>query len=106
MTGKFSSPASESFRAVEHRLSNGLRAVLVPRPGLHQASIALFLRVGSRFETAKSNGVSHFLEHMLYRGTPSLPSAHAQALAFEGLGGTLYAATAADHGLMTLTLPP
>jgi predicted Zn-dependent peptidase len=106
VTGTFRAPAPDAFRAVEHRLSNGLRAVLVPRPGLHQASVALFLRVGSRFETSKTNGVSHFLEHMLYRGTPALPNAHAQALAFEGLGGTLYAATAADHGLMTLTLPP
>lgn len=104
MTGRFDH--GEAFQAVEHRLSNGLSVVLVPRPNLHQASIALFLRVGSRFETAETNGVSHFLEHMLYRGTPSRPSAHAQALAFEGLGGTLYAATAADHGLMTLTLPP
>ncbi|MCU0680648.1 MAG: insulinase family protein [Polyangiaceae bacterium] len=104
MTGRFT--PGTAFRADEHRLSNGLRAVLVPRPDLHQVSIALFLRVGSRFETAASNGVSHFLEHMLYRGTPKLPNAHAQALAFEGLGGTLYAATASDHGLMTLTLPP
>jgi predicted Zn-dependent peptidase len=104
VTGRFDSGGA--FQAIEHRLSNGLRVVLVPRPALHQSSIALFLRVGSRFETAETNGVSHFLEHMLYRGTPSRPSAHAQALAFEGLGGTLYAATAADHGLMTLTLPP
>lgn len=104
MTGRFD--AGDAFRAVEHQLSNGLRVVLVPRPALHQASLALFLRVGSRFERAETNGVSHFLEHMLYRGTRSRPSAHAQALAFEGLGGTLYAATAADHGLMTLTLPP
>ncbi len=104
MTGQFA--AGEAFRSIEHRLSNGLGVVLVPRPALHQASLALFLRVGSRFENAQTNGVSHFLEHMLYRGTASLPNAHAQALAFEGLGGTLYAATAADHGLMTLTLPP
>jgi predicted Zn-dependent peptidase len=104
VTGRFDH--GEAFRAIEHRLPNGLNVVLVPRPGLHQVSVALFLRVGSRFETAETNGVSHFLEHMLYRGTPSRPNAHAQALAFEGLGGTLYAATAADHGLMTLTLPP
>src|SRR5690606_6986235 len=36
----------------------------------------------------------------------TLPSAHAQALAFERLGGTLYAATHVDHGLMTVTVPP
>ena len=90
----------------ERTLSCGLPVVLVPRPALHRASIALFLRVGSRYETAKDNGISHFLEHMMYRGTPSLASSHAQALAFERLGGMLYAATATDHGLMALSLPP
>ncbi|RYE87929.1 MAG: insulinase family protein [Myxococcales bacterium] len=78
---------------------------MVPRPQLQRASIALHLRVGSRYETRETNGLSHFLEHMLYRGTPRLPTSHEQALAFERLGGTLYAATATDHGVMNLTLP-
>jgi predicted Zn-dependent peptidase len=87
-------------------LSNGLRVVLAPAPQVHQAVASLYLRVGSRFETRHDNGVSHFLEHMLFRGTPTLPSAHAQALAFERLGGTLYAATHVDHGVMSVTAPP
>jgi predicted Zn-dependent peptidase len=62
--------------------------------------------VGSRFESAKTNGLSHFLEHMLYRGTERLPSAHQVNFAFEELGGYLYAATQADFGLFSLTLPP
>src|SRR5215211_3928592 len=87
-------------------LSNGLPVVLVPQPAVHRAVAALFLRVGSRFETAENNGVSHFLEHMVFRGTRSLESAHAQALAFERLGSTLYAATHVDHGVMTVSVPP
>jgi predicted Zn-dependent peptidase len=67
---------------------------------------ALFLRTGSRFESADNNGISHFLEHMVFRGTPTLRSAHAQALAFERLGGTLYAATYVDHGVMSVSVPP
>jgi predicted Zn-dependent peptidase len=43
---------------------------------------------------------------MLYRGSKSFHSAYEQAFAFESLGSTLYAATATDHGLMTLDLPP
>jgi predicted Zn-dependent peptidase len=66
----------------------------------------MLFRVGSRFETQASNGVSHFLEHMLYRGSPSLQTAHEQALAFEELGASLYAATQADYGTMTLSMPP
>jgi predicted Zn-dependent peptidase len=87
-------------------LPNGLRVVLVPMPAVHSAVASLYLRVGSRFETAEDNGVSHFLEHMLFRGTRSLGSAHDQALAFERLGATLYAATHVDHGVMSVSVPP
>jgi predicted Zn-dependent peptidase len=68
--------------------------------------MTMLFRVGSRYETAHDNGVSHFLEHMLYRGSPSLKTAHDQAVAFEGLGASLYAATQADYGTMNVTMPP
>ncbi len=87
-------------------LPNGLRVVTTALPQLHRAHVALYLRVGSRFEEPKTNGLSHFLEHMIYRGTPRLPSAHAVNLAFERIGGYLYAATQADYGVFSVTLPP
>jgi predicted Zn-dependent peptidase len=87
-------------------LDNGLRVIAIPQPQLHQAHVALYVRVGSRFETPASNGISHFLEHMIYRGTERLPSAHAVNLAFEELGGYLYASTQSDYGVFSLTLPP
>jgi predicted Zn-dependent peptidase len=92
----------------QHRvetLPNGLTVVVTPQPELHRAHVALYVRVGSRFETKKDNGLSHFLEHMLYRGTPSLPHAHDVNLAFESLGGYLYAATHVDFGVFSVTLP-
>jgi predicted Zn-dependent peptidase len=87
-------------------LSNGLRVVVSPQPQLHRAHVALYVRVGSRFEDEKSNGLSHFLEHMIYRGTARLPSAHAVNYEFEKLGGYLYAATQTDFGVFSVTLPP
>jgi predicted Zn-dependent peptidase len=87
-------------------LPNGLRVLSVPRAGASRAVVTLLVRVGSRFETEANNGISHFLEHMLYRGCPSQKTAHDQALAFEELGASLYAATQADYGTLTLTLPP
>lgn len=87
-------------------LGNGLRVVVAPQPQLHRAHVALYVRVGSRFETPERNGLSHFLEHMLYRGTPRLPRAHDVSLAFESLGGYLYAATQVDFGVFSVTLPP
>jgi predicted Zn-dependent peptidase len=86
-------------------LDNGLSVVVAPQPQLHRAHVALYVRVGSRYETAQSNGISHFLEHMLYRGTPRLPHAHDVNLAFETLGGYLYAATQVDFGVFSVTLP-
>lgn len=86
-------------------LENGLPVVITPQPDLHRAHVALYVRVRSRFETTRDNGLSHFLEHMLYRGTPRLPRAHDVNLAFESLGGYLYAATHVDFGVFSVTLP-
>jgi predicted Zn-dependent peptidase len=94
--------ATDFFRG---RLDNGLEVLIAPQPPLHRAHVALYVRVGSRFETKKDNGLSHFLEHMLYRGTPKLPHAHDVNLAFEQLGGYLYAATQVDYGVFSVTLP-
>lgn len=87
-------------------LANGLAVAVVPQPQLHRAHVSLHVRVGSRFETPATNGLSHFLEHMLYRGTPRLARAHDVNLAFESLGGYLYAATQVDFGVFSVTLPP
>lgn len=87
-------------------LGNGLRVVIAPQSQLHRAHVALWSRVGSRFEAETENGISHFLEHMIYRGTRRMPSAHAVNLAFEQLGGLLFASTQVDHGIFSLSLPP
>ncbi len=94
------------LRHHERVLANGLRVLVVPTKAAHRAVLTMLLRVGSRYETAEDNGISHFLEHMLYRGSPSFKTAHEQALAFEEVGASLYAATQADYGSMSLSLPP
>jgi len=104
-------PTRRSESSVEagverHRLPSGLRVVLVPLPHARSAAVTVHVRVGSRYESARDNGISHFLEHMLHRGTASHPSAHEQALAFERLGGTLAASTYADHGVLSVSVPP
>lgn len=92
---------SESFT-----LGNGLQVRLIPLPHIQSATASFFVRVGSRYESAKTNGLSHFLEHMLYRGTERHPAAHELSLAIERLGGTLDAATHVDFTSYDLTLPP
>jgi predicted Zn-dependent peptidase len=89
-----------------HTLPNGLRVVFTRAPHLSSASVALAVRVGSRYERPEDNGISHFLEHMLFRGTAKHPTSHAWNDAFESLGGTLMASTTADHTLYDVTVPP
>jgi predicted Zn-dependent peptidase len=97
---------SKSVWAYESRtLANDLRVLAVAEPHIHRAHVALYVKVGSRYETESSNGLSHFLEHMLYRGTERHRSAHAVNLAFERLGGYLHASTQADFGVFSVTLP-
>jgi len=89
-----------------YTLPNGLRLVAVPLPHLHSATIAVFVRVGSRHETRQTNGISHFLEHMLFRGTARHPSAYELSRAIEDVGGTLAAATHVDFTVFQSSVPP
>jgi predicted Zn-dependent peptidase len=97
--------AAASARSI-HALPNGLLVALEPAPHLSTACVALSVRVGSRHETKEESGISHFLEHMIFRGTRKHPTSHAWNDAFESLGGTLSAATSADHTIYDVTVPP
>src|SRR6185369_12633384 len=94
------------YRVARARLSNGLRMLTIETPHLHTASVCLYVRAGSRYETPATNGLSHFLEHMLFRGSGRYPSSFALNLAIEELGGTLYAETGRDYSLYQITLHP
>ncbi|HTE53331.1 MAG TPA: pitrilysin family protein [Kofleriaceae bacterium] len=85
---------------------NQLRVVTVELPHLHTASLVLYVKVGSRLESADDNGLSHFVEHMLFRGTERHPTSYDINFAFESLGGTLYAETGRDYSLFQVTLVP
>lgn len=87
-------------------LANGLRLITVELPHLHTATVVMYAKVGSRYESEHDNGLSHFLEHMLFRGTAHLPDAHRLNYAIEALGGTLYAETGRDYSLYQLSLHP
>jgi len=74
-------------------LANGLRVVSVPMPHHHSAEVLVYVGVGSRHETLHKAGVSHFLEHMLFKGTAEYASSLELERAFEALGGSANAAT-------------
>ena len=85
---------------------SGLRVLVAPLPHLHTATIAAFVKVGSRHETASDNGISHFLEHMVFRGSRLHPSSYALNLAIEDLGGALDGETHADMTVFHASVPP
>lgn len=76
-----------------HTLPNGLRLVAVEMPHLHSAEIAVYLKVGGRNDPPEKAGLSHFLEHMLFRGTAEFPTSLELETAFEAIGGSVNAAT-------------
>ena len=84
------------IRPFLHTLTNGLRVVCVEMPHLHAAELAIYLKVGSRNDPAGREGLSHFLEHALFRGTADYGSSMAIESAFEAIGGAPNAATDAE----------
>jgi predicted Zn-dependent peptidase len=78
------------------RLPNGLTVATAEMPHVPSVSVGLWLGVGGRYEPAPLNGVSHFIEHMLFKGTRRR-TAREISQAVEGLGGYLNAFTGEDH---------
>jgi predicted Zn-dependent peptidase len=79
----------------EHRLTeldSGLRIVTEVMPSVRSAALGFFVGAGSRGETEAEAGLSHFLEHMLFRGTPRYGSTEIDQL-FDGMGAELNAGT-------------
>ena len=77
-------------------LENGLRVVTTPVPTAQSVSVNVFVGVGSRGEDRRRNGLSHYMEHMLFKGTTRRPSTIAIAEAIEGAGGVLNAYTSKE----------
>lgn len=73
-------------------LDNGVTVVSEHYPYVRSVSIGVWVRVGSSFETADQNGISHFIEHMVFKGTQTRTPLEI-ATALEALGGDLNAFT-------------
>jgi predicted Zn-dependent peptidase len=84
------------IRPFTHTLINGLRVVCVEMPHLHAAELAVYLKVGGRNDPPGKEGISHFLEHTLFRGTHEFASSMEIENAFEAIGGAPNAATDAE----------
>ena len=74
-------------------LDNGLRVVTSAMPHTRSVSIAVFIGTGSRYESTEEAGVSHFIEHLCFRGTQRRATSKEISEAIEGVGGILNGGT-------------
>jgi predicted Zn-dependent peptidase len=77
-------------------LDNGLRVVVEPIPTCRSVSFGIWVKTGSRNEHNENNGISHFIEHMLFKGTDQY-SAKDIAELFDGIGGNVNAFTSKEY---------
>jgi len=74
-------------------LENGLRIILVPQPGNLAVTVSVLVEAGSKYETKEINGISHFLEHMVFKGTQKRPSTLAISSELDSIGASYNAFT-------------
>ncbi|MCY3587770.1 MAG: pitrilysin family protein, partial [Chloroflexi bacterium] len=91
-----SSAAATSVEPTIDTLPNGLRVVVTEIPHSQAAVLAAYVGVGSRDEARETLGLSHYLEHMLFKGTEARPEPTAISVAIEGAGGSLNAFTSRE----------
>jgi predicted Zn-dependent peptidase len=104
-------PARVHARAAstaQHRrsvLPSGLRVVTQAMAGSRSASVALFVPVGSRHEDDRHAGLSHLLEHLVFKGTRGYPQAGSLSQVVEGVGGSVNASTDRELTVFSAKVP-
>jgi len=93
MVALLSSTADDLYE--QTTLANGLRVVTATMPHTRSAAVQIYIGVGARHESARLSGISHFVEHMVFKGTERRPNPVQISEAIEGVGGSMDAST--DH---------
>lgn len=78
-------------------LDNGLTVIRVPMDGVKSLTVLALVKVGSRYEDPQVSGISHFLEHMVFKGTEKYPTAHDVASAVDAIGAEFNAFTSKEY---------
>ncbi|HYF05854.1 MAG TPA: pitrilysin family protein [Patescibacteria group bacterium] len=78
-------------------LPNGMKILLVPSSEAQSVVVDFFVKTGSRSEALKEHGISHFLEHFLFKGTQKYPTALAISELVDAIGGEMNANTGKEH---------
>src|SRR3989344_8722732 len=78
-------------------LDNGLRIITAPNNNSLAATVLVLVEAGSKYETKEINGLSHFLEHMCFKGTEKRPRAIDIASELDGIGASYNAFTGQEY---------
>jgi predicted Zn-dependent peptidase len=85
------------FEVNYFKLANGVRVLTVPMSGVESVTAMILCKTGSRNETAKQAGISHVLEHMVFKGTKKYPTPMAIAEAVDSIGAEQNAFTSKEY---------
>lgn len=85
-------------------LNNGLRIISHHIPGRHSVALGIWINVGGRHENSANKGISHFLEHMLFKGTKKY-SCRKLKESIEGIGGSLNGFTSEEATCYLVKIP-
>ena len=85
------------FKHKKTVLSNKIPLIIIPMPGVKTVTALVMVKTGSKYETAGENGLSHFLEHMFFKGTTRRPSTLAISAELDALGGEYNAFTSKEY---------
>ena len=108
MTARAVPAQARPVAAPPHRrtvLSSGLRVVTQSMPGARSASVAIFVPVGSRHENEAQAGLSHLLEHLVFKGTREHPEPGALSQVVERVGGSVNASTDRELTVFSSKVP-
>ena len=87
-------------------LPNGLRLIKLHMPWVHSVAAGLYVKAGPRFETAPKSGISHFVEHMLFKGTQRFADSRAISDAVENIGGDINGSTMPEYSEFSMVVHP
>lgn len=79
------------------KLANGLSVITVPMTGIESLTAMVLVNTGSRYEVAGKEGIAHFFEHIVFKGTKRYPTAQKLAATVDGLGANFNAFTSQEY---------
>ncbi len=80
-----------------HTLENGLRVVVTPMAHASSVSVSVYVAAGARYEDPTEAGLSHFVEHLAFKGTTQRPRPQDISIEIDSIGGTMNAATDREY---------